>query len=364
MDRTSFLSLAGFFTVLLIPAVGWAQVPVNDSCAFATPLTVNATADCPFQGVAGDNSQATFWGIEPICDGGSSLGYADVWYSFNSGNATEVDIELLIGTIADWGVEVLDSCDGNSVVCFTWPLLSSTAQVVPNTSYLLRVFTNLDFDDPGTFNICVSSMAPPPDCEGANVKTSDQQTLLFVCSDGIPDPITMANTSPSLPPSEYGYVITDTMGIIEFADISGVFDADTLRVDEHWVHGFSYIGNISGNVPGNRLNDIETDGSCIDFSDNYVQLFVELCTSVPLVTAEGWSVYGLGSDRLLVEHPSVSAGFSLEIVDLMGRTCHQKGYRSSGDRTLIELPIGMAAGMHVVRVLHAGVPVAVIRVLL
>ena len=47
------------FLALLLPYWSLAQVPVNDDCANALPLTVHELADCPGLSIAGDNEEAT-----------------------------------------------------------------------------------------------------------------------------------------------------------------------------------------------------------------------------------------------------------------------------------------------------------------
>ena len=139
---------------------------MNDACANATPLTVNASGGCPGGAVAGDNSAATSDNGTPTCDA-STAGFQDVWYSFNSGASTQVTIALTTGTIEDIGIELIGSgCAGTSLFC-DYTLLSYTVDVATNTSYRIRLFSNNDFGLGGTFDICLSAggggVAPPND---------------------------------------------------------------------------------------------------------------------------------------------------------------------------------------------------------
>jgi hypothetical protein len=147
--------------------------PVNDACAGATALTVNATGGCPGGAMSGDNGAATSDNGTPACDA-SDVGFQDVWYSFNSGANTQIVIDLTMGTIVDIGIELLQGgCAGTSVFC-NFNSLSYTVSVNTNTNYRLRVFSNNDFGAGGTFDICLSAAGDPPPndlCEDADIQS-------------------------------------------------------------------------------------------------------------------------------------------------------------------------------------------------
>lgn len=127
---------------------------INDLCANATVLTVNAAGLCPGAAVAGDNTGA---GSEsdPPCDV-TTTAFEDVWYAFNSGNYSSVTIDVALGTIGDLLVEVLEGgCGGTSIQC-DFSQLSYTVAVTPGTNYVIRISSNNDFGAGGTFDICLS----------------------------------------------------------------------------------------------------------------------------------------------------------------------------------------------------------------
>ncbi len=130
--------------------------PPNNNCANATTLMVNAAGACPGASTSGDNTYATPDNGDPACDVTTGQ-FLDVWYAFNSGSNTAVDLTLTAGTITDVGVELFEgSCAGASVFCD----FSSTAYNVPvtaNTNYRIRVYSNTQFGSAGTFDICVSA---------------------------------------------------------------------------------------------------------------------------------------------------------------------------------------------------------------
>lgn len=129
----------------------------NDECTGAIPLTLVPYADCGTASTAGDNSGGTDSG--PMGCDVSTDGFQDVWYTFNSGENTEVRIDVDMITIADLVIQVLDGCAGTEVACeiATMVMLTTT----PNTDYKVRIASNTDWGDGGTFNICASYMDDP-----------------------------------------------------------------------------------------------------------------------------------------------------------------------------------------------------------
>ncbi|MEO8069027.1 MAG: T9SS type A sorting domain-containing protein [Flavobacteriales bacterium] len=142
--------------------------PTNDNCANAQSLTVGTNCSAP---TAGDNSQATQSVVGPACDPTTTGIYADVWYSFNSGNNTSVLVDLVPGiTMTDNVLVVLDGCTGTELLCFVLPVGPQSVAVNTNTNYIIRIYSNTQYGDPGPFTICVSSPGAAPannDCAGA-----------------------------------------------------------------------------------------------------------------------------------------------------------------------------------------------------
>lgn len=146
------------FTICVL--VGAPPAPDNDDCADAEVLTINPAGGCPGNATDGDNGNATFTGADPACDAGAG-GYQDVWYTFNSGGNSTVQVDLGIGSIGDIGIELFDACGGTSLFC-DFSLLTYVLTVDPATDYLIRVYTNTDFGTGGTFTICLSEAAVAP----------------------------------------------------------------------------------------------------------------------------------------------------------------------------------------------------------
>ena len=130
--------------------------PDNDDCASATPIEVNAVAECPSNATAGSNAFSAVSTGDPSCDE-SVDGYLDVWYAFNSLGNNSVTVDFDNSSMEDWGVVVTDACGSAlDVACEIGPEAPFDVPVDPNTDYLVRVYSNLDFGAGGDFTLCLS----------------------------------------------------------------------------------------------------------------------------------------------------------------------------------------------------------------
>ena len=130
----------------------------NDLCANAQPLTVQTFGNCMANSVQGTTLDAGNESAIPTCQGaGGPIG--DVWYSFNSGAQQPVTITVQAASAGHVGWQIFSACGGASLFCATTPSVNVTG-FLPNTNYLIRVFTNSSLGAPGTFNICVNSPGP------------------------------------------------------------------------------------------------------------------------------------------------------------------------------------------------------------
>ncbi len=146
------------------------EPPANDDCANAELIPINAPGQA--EGVTGTTIAATFDvnNFEfPSCLGNTSGGeFADVWYMFNSGENTEIEIQFgsltqdalyFVDLFSDCSTQVdsiqfPDDCfffDASSGV----QLFIDTLGVFPGvpTDYYLRVITRVTTDLPGDFFI-------------------------------------------------------------------------------------------------------------------------------------------------------------------------------------------------------------------
>lgn len=140
--------------------------PVNDECANALPIAVVGLADCGTSATAGDNGTAVTSAEVPSCDQ-STAGVQDVWYSFNSGAATNIIITLTPdASMTDWVFAVYQGCGGAELACEIVPAGGVAVTTQANTDYVIQVYSNLDWGVGGTFTLCVAaddSPVPPND---------------------------------------------------------------------------------------------------------------------------------------------------------------------------------------------------------
>lgn len=138
--------------------------PANDECATAEALTLLADGECETMATTGDNGGSVNSTGDPGCDA-SNAGFQDVWYSFNSGDNALVLINLTPvdpAVMTDHGFVLLDGCDGAEVACQVLPAGAVNIAVTPNTDYVLRVYSNVQFGVGGPFTLCVTANGYPP----------------------------------------------------------------------------------------------------------------------------------------------------------------------------------------------------------
>lgn len=142
--------------------------PANNDCVNASNLTVNAT--CLL--TSGTTSGATEDLIpDPSCDQGN---INDVWYTFNSGPNTSVNVTVNLVTASWIGIEMFTACGtlatglsmggnvGNCDFNTSTPNPTLVTGLTPNTVYRFRLFTNITFDIAGSFTVCLTTPPPPP----------------------------------------------------------------------------------------------------------------------------------------------------------------------------------------------------------
>lgn len=172
---------------------GTCLVPtVNDDCANAIPLLVEATGDCPVNEFYVNNISNTL-DLVPGC--GTPV--ADLFYTFTvpaSGNlqfsAPNTSGGIVQGTI-------YDTCGGTEIYCSTSISGETLLGLSPGANLILQ----LSQATPGEFNLCASEPPPPP--------TND------LCDDAIPlcgDPLTGTN---ALSFTDPGDPLTTCIGSLE-----------------------------------------------------------------------------------------------------------------------------------------------------
>ncbi|MCF8269192.1 MAG: Ig-like domain-containing protein [Crocinitomicaceae bacterium] len=147
---------------------GAVTVPANNACANATALTPAANCNLTSGTTIGATEDPY---PDPSCDLPGV--YNDVWYTFNSGAFTSLNLTVNLGTAALIGVEFysgcgtlaaglsLDGTPGNCDFNTNAPNPSVITGLTPNTTYRMRMFTNASYDTPGTFTTCLTTPPPP-----------------------------------------------------------------------------------------------------------------------------------------------------------------------------------------------------------
>lgn len=135
------------------------EVVVHQPTTNARPPSLSPlspVADCSTSLTTGNNGSSTVSTGDPSCDFSSS-GYQDVWYTFNSGSYTSVNVTLANVSATDWAFTVQPTCDpGTEIACIISPFAPASVGLTANTDYYIRVYSNTDFGEGGEFTLCVS----------------------------------------------------------------------------------------------------------------------------------------------------------------------------------------------------------------
>jgi hypothetical protein len=138
-------------------------VPSNDACSNATVLSLQ----CPGSstGTVGTTiGSITTDGLSnPTCDATGTI--RDVWYYFTTGNDTEINLYSTLGTATWIGAEIYTTCgtlatglNSNCDFNILSPNPTNITGLSMNTTYRLRIFTNVSYDTPGTFTIYINTV--------------------------------------------------------------------------------------------------------------------------------------------------------------------------------------------------------------
>lgn len=130
----------------------------NDACEDAIALTVNAPGGCPANQTEGTtlySSASNPNACEPFAP--------DIYYTFNSGAYSEVNINLNAITATDLVLSLFQSsCDSEGILCQIGTILDEDISVTPFTNYYVRVHSyNSDFT--GSFTICIEGIETEPE---------------------------------------------------------------------------------------------------------------------------------------------------------------------------------------------------------
>lgn len=154
---------------------GVLPVPANDLCENAESLDVNLPGDC-----AGNETEGTTLGATSSSDLGCEGPNPEVFYSFNSGEYTNIQFNIAEITTTDILLTIYEGgCDGLEVYCST--NFNVLLTLTPFTDYIVEISTNPGFGDFGSFSICLEGAYDCPllaanigdACDDGNPNTDD-----------------------------------------------------------------------------------------------------------------------------------------------------------------------------------------------
>jgi hypothetical protein len=142
--------------------------PANDNCGAATSLSVSPTAICTTS-ISGTTEAATASTETPPNTNPTGTN-DDVWYSFAATAANHgITLSNLNGTATDMAMAIYSgSCGALVLVQDSDPETMNVANLTPGQTYYVRVWTYSDQPgDYSSFDICVTTLTPPPNNECA-----------------------------------------------------------------------------------------------------------------------------------------------------------------------------------------------------
>jgi hypothetical protein len=181
--------------------------PSNDNCANAIRLNVNPPLSCSTNARTFLNNFATRNTDAATCD--ASLLKGDVWFVFNTGSFSDVDLTINAITAVNLKAQLLFECGGFEIAC--WNPATGTLPITslnPQADYVLRVWT--DSTVAGTFSICITDRCSNP--------TATTSGTYAVCSgNALSIPVTFTGIPP--------YALTYTNGTTS-ASVTGITTAN------------------------------------------------------------------------------------------------------------------------------------------
>ncbi|MFN5346751.1 MAG: T9SS type A sorting domain-containing protein [Bacteroidota bacterium] len=181
-----------------------AVAPSNDNCANAIRLNVNPPLSCSTNASTFLNNYATRNTDAATCD--PSLLKGDVWFVFNTGNFSDVDLTINAITATNVKAQLLFECGGFEVACWN-PVTNNTKTIIglnPQADYILRVWT--DSTVAGTFSICITDRCSNPTATTSGSYTTCTGTPLSI-------PVVFTGTPPFSLTYSNGNTSTTVTGI-------------------------------------------------------------------------------------------------------------------------------------------------------
>ncbi|MBL8011534.1 MAG: T9SS type A sorting domain-containing protein [Flavobacteriales bacterium] len=217
--------------VLTVSADDCPVPPANDECATAAYIPVLPLQDCPGNSTDGYTTSATVSFDDPTCVA-SQNGYQDVWYIFEPGINTQVQITLENLSMSNAALAVYEGCGGAEVACVLSPTGAVTVNTTPNQPHYVRVMTNTDFGSGGDFLLCI----------GADITTSVDARVVEDPIAVFPDPAQdHVDVRWSGAPGAVLLSLTDLMGRVMLSGQRNLATGEVSRVDLAGVAPGGYV---------------------------------------------------------------------------------------------------------------------------
>lgn len=214
-------------------------------------------------------------------------------------NTPEIDVDNLgSGDLRVWGLSYTGELDP-----------STTTVGLPATGIVSSECLDLS----NNFVDLISVICNPESCDGGVLSTLEGATSFDVCIDGTPDIINLQTTSIS--EGTYEYVLTtSTNTFIQL--IPSDFDLNGLAAGSYNIWGVSYFDMLIPSTieVGDDATQIETDGSCIALSQNFISVTADPCLPSPcdggsITSSEGsYAVLCIGDDNASLELSNETTG--------------------------------------------------------
>ena len=322
--------------------------PINDDCINAVVLPVNAAGSCPTAAVLGDNTYATQEaGDTPSCDG-TTTNFADMWYTFNSGNNTEVVIDLDQRAMEQWGISLSDNCGGTELYCELMPMDTILFLTTSNTDYVLRVYSSNGAG--GEFDLCISGSVPTFQCSGGMIEALGIDSTYHVCADQGAEVITFSTSSTS--PEAYSYILANANDSIVLVLSGESLDFSDLALGTYHVWGVSHNGELNGAVLDSLVSGITSDGGCIELSGNFISITVDICSGIATASDNTWSLFPNPTNGgLNLRYSGMDAKVDIEVIDMNGRlVLSEQRSLSKGQVQEITSAGTLVAGIYTLRI--------------
>jgi hypothetical protein len=190
-------------------------------------------------------------------------------------------------------------------------------------------------------------------CDGGDLTTTGGSTSVSVCQDEEADVIDFTTTSTSA--ENYAFILTDENDAIITALAGNALDFNSAAIGIYHVWGVSFNGDLENVLPGGDIGDLTSTGACIELSNTFTTVTVELCTGVADADQQVYGLYPNPTEGLVtLTYRGADAAVAISVIDASGRAVmEQLTALTSGQRHQMDLG-SLAPGLYTVRLSSEG----------